>query len=65
MTDGEDYFNTFMRAAERAQESIILLAWDFNSRARLRFDAHDDGAPDMLGDFLNWLAKRTRKLRIY
>ncbi|MGH8772022.1 MAG: phospholipase D-like domain-containing protein, partial [Burkholderiales bacterium] len=65
VTDGEDYFNTFMRAAERAQESIILLAWDFNSRARLRFDAHDDGAPDMLGDFLNWLAKRTRKLRIY
>ncbi|MGI9047347.1 MAG: phospholipase D-like domain-containing protein [Burkholderiales bacterium] len=63
VVDGEDYFKVFMQAAERATESIILLAWDFNSKARLSFDAGGDGP--LLGDFLNDLAKRKRHLRIY
>ncbi|MBC7945520.1 MAG: hypothetical protein H7X91_09740 [Burkholderiales bacterium] len=63
VVDGEDYFKVFMQAAERATESIILLAWDFNSSARLSFDGGSDGP--MLGDFLNDLAKRKRHLRIY
>jgi phosphatidylserine/phosphatidylglycerophosphate/cardiolipin synthase-like enzyme len=64
IVDGEDYFRAFMRAAERAQRSIILLAWDFNSRARLNFDGADD-PPEVLGDFLNYLVRKNRRLRIY
>jgi phospholipase D1/2 len=64
LVDGEDYFLAFMRSAQLAQRSIILLAWDFNSRARLHFDG-GNGPPEVLGDFLNYLVKRNRRLRIY
>jgi phospholipase D1/2 len=64
LVDGEEYFDAFMLAAQRAQRSIIILAWDFNSRTPLRFG--DDGKPALLlGDFLNGLAKRNRALQIW
>lgn len=65
LVDGEDYFKAFMAAAERAQRSIIIVAWDFNSLTRLRRDENPRGAPPILGDFLNFLARRRRRLRIH
>lgn len=66
LVDGEAYFRAFMHAAERATHSIVVLAWDFNSQARLCFDEPvADGPPGRLGDFLNWLVKRRRGLEIY
>jgi len=66
LVDGEAYFRAFIHAAERAAHSIIVLAWDFNSNARLHFDEQaNDRRPARLGDFLNWLAKRRRGLNIY
>jgi phosphatidylserine/phosphatidylglycerophosphate/cardiolipin synthase-like enzyme/uncharacterized membrane protein YdjX (TVP38/TMEM64 family) len=63
LVDGEAYFTAFMRAAERAERSILILAWDFDSRAALAFD--DDGrALVTMGDFLNGLARRRRRLRV-
>ena len=35
VVDGDDYFKMFMAAAERARQSIIVVAWDFNSNCRL------------------------------
>ncbi|CAL94400.1 conserved hypothetical membrane protein [Azoarcus olearius] len=64
VVDGEAYFRTFARAAERAERSIAILAWDFNSNTRLRFDGEGE-APERLGDFLNWLVRRRRSLRVY
>ena len=64
LVDGEHYFTAFMQAAERAQRSILIVAWDFNSRMRLRCDNDPGGAPPILGDFLNYLARRKRQLRI-
>lgn len=79
LVDGEDYFRAFALAAERATRSIDILAWDFNSNTRLRFD-DEDGAgaqaeggrrpgigepPQRLGDFLNWLVRRRRGLRVH
>jgi phospholipase D1/2 len=64
MVDGDDYFRAFMQAAERAQRSIIILGWDFDSRTRLRRDESLSAAPPVLGDFLNFLARRRRGLRI-
>lgn len=62
--DGQDYYRAFMRAAERAERSIVILAWDFDSRTALDFDG--DGKPEItLGEFLDNLAKRNRKLRIH
>jgi phospholipase D1/2 len=65
LVDASAYFKAFHDAALRAQQSILVLAWDFNSRTRLHFDdKSDDGAPEVLGDFLNFLVRRRRGLHI-
>jgi phospholipase D1/2 len=63
LIDGKAYFDAFVAAAERAERSIVILAWDFDSRAPIR--VADDGTPGpSLGEFLNGLAARKRRLRI-
>jgi len=63
LVDGEEYFAAFMRACERAEREILILAWDFDSRMVLRFD--DERRPlETLGEFLNGLCRRKRRLRI-
>jgi len=62
LIDGEAYFAAFAAAAEQAERSILILAWDVNSRMRLTFGSH---APDELGPFLNWLVRRRRRLNIH
>jgi phosphatidylserine/phosphatidylglycerophosphate/cardiolipin synthase-like enzyme/uncharacterized membrane protein YdjX (TVP38/TMEM64 family) len=64
LVDGERYFDAFMRAAQRAQRSIWMLGWDFDSRMVLRFGP--GGEPEItLGAFLNDLARRRRRLHIH
>ena len=63
LVDAEVYFRAFMRAAERARHSIIILAWDFDSRIRLHWDP--GGPPAELGQFLNYLVRRRRSLHVY
>jgi phosphatidylserine/phosphatidylglycerophosphate/cardiolipin synthase-like enzyme/uncharacterized membrane protein YdjX (TVP38/TMEM64 family) len=63
LVDAEDYFAAFAAACERAERSIVILGWDFDSRTPLRFD--DRGQASVcLGDFLNDLCHRRRALRI-
>jgi len=64
LVDAENYFSAFMRAALRARHSIVILAWDFDSRARLHWDDACD-TPPLVGDFLNHLVKRRRGLQVY
>jgi phosphatidylserine/phosphatidylglycerophosphate/cardiolipin synthase-like enzyme/uncharacterized membrane protein YdjX (TVP38/TMEM64 family) len=65
LIDAEAYFKAFHAAALKAQRSIMVLAWDFNSRTRLHFEpAAKDGPPALLGDFLNFLVRRRRGLHI-
>ena len=64
LVDGEAYFDAFVRACERAERSIVILGWDFDSRMVLRFG--EDGTPrETLGAFLNGLCARNRRLRVY
>ena len=35
LVDAQDYFGAFRKAAERAEHSIVILGWDFDSRATL------------------------------
>lgn len=65
LVDGEAYFRNFVLAAERAQRSILVLSWEFNSTTRLHFNDERDGPPSRLGDFLNWLVRRRRGLHIH
>jgi phosphatidylserine/phosphatidylglycerophosphate/cardiolipin synthase-like enzyme len=65
LIDGAAYFDAFARAALRAQRSILIVGWDFNSRARLWCDEAPQDVPPVLGDFLDTLVKRTRTLKIH
>lgn len=65
VVDGDDYFKIFMRAAERARKSIIIIAWDFNSNCCLDFTCGTDGPGAKLGEYLNHLAKRQPDLQIH
>ncbi len=60
--DGEAYFKAFVNAALRATRSIVIVGWDFHSRTQLYHGL--PGVPELLGDFLNFLAKRRRRLNI-
>lgn len=62
IVDGEDYFKAFVHAALRATRSLVIVGWDFHSRTQLHHGMV--GVPEMLGDFLNFLAKRRRRLDI-
>jgi Phosphatidylserine/phosphatidylglycerophosphate/cardiolipin synthases and related enzymes len=62
VVDAENYFRAFMQACRKAERSITLLGWDFDSRTPLAVDTF--GKPILLGDFLNDLAATKRRLKI-
>jgi phosphatidylserine/phosphatidylglycerophosphate/cardiolipin synthase-like enzyme/uncharacterized membrane protein YdjX (TVP38/TMEM64 family) len=62
LVDGAAYYDAFRRAAERAQESILIVAWDFDSRTPIEWN--ERGVTRRLGDFLNSLAAQRRGLKI-
>jgi phosphatidylserine/phosphatidylglycerophosphate/cardiolipin synthase-like enzyme/uncharacterized membrane protein YdjX (TVP38/TMEM64 family) len=63
LVDGDAYFDAFVRAAERAERSILILAWDFDSRTVLRYDGQNRPLETM-GEFLNRLCTQRPRLRI-
>lgn len=62
LVDGESYFKAFAHAALRAQRSILIVGWDFHSRTKLYHGVPN--VPEKLGDFLNFLVKRRRRLEV-
>jgi phosphatidylserine/phosphatidylglycerophosphate/cardiolipin synthase-like enzyme/uncharacterized membrane protein YdjX (TVP38/TMEM64 family) len=65
LVDGEAYFRAFHAAALKAERSITILGWDFDSRTRLHLDEERPGdAPAQMGELLNWLVRRRRSLHI-
>ncbi|MDB6088477.1 MAG: putative Phospholipase/Transphosphatidylase [Gammaproteobacteria bacterium] len=63
LIDGEAYFRAFAQAALRASRSIVIVGWDFHSLTRLHL--RQEGVPDLLGDFLNFLVMRTGGLEVF
>jgi phosphatidylserine/phosphatidylglycerophosphate/cardiolipin synthase-like enzyme len=62
--DAQAYYEAFMRACERAEREILILAWDFDSRTGLVF-GEDGRCLTTIGEFLNGLARRKRRLQIH
>ncbi len=65
LVDGEAYFRAFREAALKAQRSIVILGWDFDTRIRMLIDRESDGFPDELGEFLHALLLRRKRLQIH
>ena len=61
LIDGEAYFGALADALERAEESILIVGWDFDSRIRLR---PEDKKSKDVGRLLKSLVFRRRKLRL-
>jgi phosphatidylserine/phosphatidylglycerophosphate/cardiolipin synthase-like enzyme/uncharacterized membrane protein YdjX (TVP38/TMEM64 family) len=62
VVDADGYFRLFRRACEKAERSILILGWDFDSRTVL--EQEEGKPPVVLGDFLNGLARRKRHLQV-
>ena len=65
LIDGSAYFSALREAFARAERTIFIVGWDIDSRMQLVPDGADDGLPAALGDFLQTLSSRHRRLRIY
>src|SRR5258708_1466501 len=61
LVDAADYFQAFAEAAEKAEHSIVILAWDINGRIRLRRDRPDETLRSLLVRLLD----SKPKLHIY
>jgi phosphatidylserine/phosphatidylglycerophosphate/cardiolipin synthase-like enzyme/uncharacterized membrane protein YdjX (TVP38/TMEM64 family) len=61
LIDGAAYFAALADALERAEESILIVGWDFDSRVKLRPNAKHSRD---LGRFLKSLVWRKRRLRL-
>lgn len=65
LIDAQAYFSAFREAAKRASSSILIVAWDIDSRTPLLAEDPQDGWPVVLGEFLHALVQRKRSLRVY
>lgn len=70
IVDAEDYFARMQQAMLKAQERILLVGWDFDTRIHLAagrrwYDRFKDaGYPRRLGSFLLWLARHRDDLEL-
>ena len=64
IVDAEDYFRVVKEACEKAERSIVILSWDFDSRTPL-CNAGQEHECVKLGAFLDGLARRNRHLRVH
>ena len=65
LVDGAAYFAALADALEQAQESVLILGWDFDSRIHLKLQTDVAHAGPDLGTYLNSLVRRRRKLHIH
>jgi phosphatidylserine/phosphatidylglycerophosphate/cardiolipin synthase-like enzyme len=64
IVDAAGFFEHARSAMLKAELSIMMVGWDFDTRIDLVHGEPKDGAPQKLGRFLNWLAKRRDDLNI-
>lgn len=63
--DAADYFTALREVMQKAQHSVIMIGWEFDTRINLDPRQHDDGVPNRLGHFLSWLVRRQPGLNIH
>ncbi len=65
LIDGEAYFRALHEAMRQARQSIMIVGWDLHSGLRLIRDEKKTEYPQTLGKFLDYLAKKKKRLNIY
>ncbi len=64
IVDAARYFAAVRAAMLQAEESILLIGWDFDLQIDLVEHDRTDDAPRRLGEFLKYLARRNPRLKI-
>lgn len=65
IVDGADYFRHAKAAMLRAQDRIILVGWDFDTRIALERGGRTLPGPNRLGAFLQWMLWKRPDLKIH
>jgi phospholipase D1/2 len=65
LIDAEAYFSAFAAAAQKARQSILIAAWDIDSRIQLFRDGKTRHLPTRLDHFLRALASQREDLHIH
>jgi phosphatidylserine/phosphatidylglycerophosphate/cardiolipin synthase-like enzyme/uncharacterized membrane protein YdjX (TVP38/TMEM64 family) len=65
LIDGAAYFEALADSIEQAQKTVLIAAWDIDSRISLLRRGDAESTPARLGEFLNEKAKRTSELQVY
>jgi len=65
LIDGENYYPVLHKAIQNARHSIIITAWDIDSRMRLTRSDDDDAQPQELGHLLCEVLQQNPQLNIY
>ncbi|MDP8994179.1 MAG: phospholipase, partial [Pseudomonadota bacterium] len=65
IVDAADYFRLARDAMLKAEEQILLIGWDVDTRIRLLTEEPRDGPPATLGPLFSWLSKHRPGLKIY
>ena len=65
LIDGEEYFRALHEAMRLARHSIMIVGWDLHSGLRLLRNGEDGDYPQTLGRFLDYLARKNKRLKIY
>ena len=62
IVDAADYFHHARKAMLAAEQQILLIGWDFDTRIIL--DDADDEAPATLGSFISWMAEHRPQVSV-
>jgi phospholipase D1/2 len=65
IVDAADYFTVLRETMQKAQHSVIMIGWEFDTRIDLDPRTSDNDVPKKLGAFLNWLVGQKPDLTIH
>jgi len=65
LIDGASYFAAFLSAVERAQRSVLIVGWDFDSRIQLQHSEKPQDGAEQLLHFLKAVISRRKDLHIH
>lgn len=65
LVDGDAYFAALADAIEKAENSIVMLGWDFDSRTRLRAGGPDATSSDGFAAFITAVLAHKPSLHVY
>jgi phosphatidylserine/phosphatidylglycerophosphate/cardiolipin synthase-like enzyme len=70
VVDAADYFSLMRKAMCEAEQRIMLIGWDFDTRIHLEHGRRwwqkfrSEKSPSRLGSFIVWLTKRNKRLEV-